>query len=128
MKRLTIVNWLLALMFLAACTKETETPPGSTSQPPAVAKTPEQKLEDVRADIKALKTELAQAGKYFCCIQEPCNFCLLHEGSCPCLHELESGEHVCVECYTGWQQDKGIVKGIKKEQVTTSFVKHEHKH
>jgi len=120
---------LLGLAGLVACAREAESPrQETTSQTMVVQKTPEQKLEAVRSDIQALKVELAQAKKYSCCIQDGCNMCLLHEGSCPCQHELESGRHVCVECYAGWQQNKGAAEEIKKEEVTTSFVKHEHKH
>lgn len=130
MKPITRIFLLLALASFFACSRETETPKQEAASPPATdaPKSSEEKLQDIHANIKALKTELAQDGKYVCCIDESCNFCLLHEGSCPCLKELENGEHVCVECYAGWQQDRGIAKNIKKEQVTTSFLKHEHKH
>lgn len=129
MQRITIAILLLGLATLFACTREAETPPQeSATQTAVVQETPEQKLQGIRANIQALKVELAQARKYSCCIQDGCNYCLLHEGSCPCLSELESGRHVCVECYAGWQQGKGAAEGITKEEVTTSFVKHEHSH
>jgi hypothetical protein len=125
--RITIL--LVGLTSIFSCAREAESPQQEATIETAVAqKTPEQKLEAVSADIQALKVELAQANKYSCCIQDGCNMCLLHEGSCPCQSELESGRHVCVECYAGWQQGKGAATGITKEEVTTSFVKHEHKH
>lgn len=129
MQRVINAILLFGMMSIFACAKETETPKQEApSQMTAVRKTSEEKLQNVRADIQALKVELAQAKKYSCCIQDGCNMCLLQEGSCPCQSVLQSGEHVCVECYAGWQQDKGAIQGITKEEVTTSFVKHEHKH
>jgi len=129
MQRILIAILLLGLGSLIGCARDEESPrQEATPQTMGVQKTPEQKLEAVRSDIQALKVELAQAQKYSCCIQDGCNMCLLQEGSCPCQSELESGRHVCVECYAGWQQDKGAAEAIKKEEVTTSFVKHEHKH
>ncbi len=129
MLRIKLFGLLLSLTSLFACARESEKEQqGPTTQTAVVQKTPEQKLEEVRADIQTLKVELAQTQKYSCCIQDGCNMCLLQEGSCPCESELESGRHVCVECYSGWQQDKGAIQGITKKEVTTSFVKHEHKH
>jgi hypothetical protein len=129
MHRISIFGLLLTLTSLFACAREAERPQQEvTAEAVVVQKTPEQKLEAVRADIQTLKVELAQAGKYSCCIQDGCNMCLLHEASCPCQKELESGRHVCMECYAGWQQGKGAIEGIKSEAVTTSFVKHEHGH
>jgi len=129
MQRATTAILLLGIAGLLACTREAEAPhQGALSQETRSASSADQKLQVIRADIQALKTELGQAGEYSCCIQEGCSMCLLHEGACPCKHELEGGRHVCVECYAGWQQGKGAVQGISKEAVTTSFVKHEHKH
>jgi hypothetical protein len=129
MRRIILTILLAALASFFSCAREIESPRQEASaQTAVVQKTPEQKLEAIRADIQALKVELAQAQKYSCCIQDGCNMCLLQEGSCPCQSELESGRHVCVECYSGWQQDKGAIQGITKKEVTTSFVKHEHKH
>ncbi len=83
-------------------------------------------LEKVKADIQELKMRLTPEGKYACCIDESCNYCLLHEGECECAKDLQKAEHVCVECYAGWQEGKGNVPKIKKEQVKTSFVEHKH--
>ena len=128
MQRMTISILLLVLPTLFACTREDETPrQESATQTTIVQGTPEQELQMLRSDIQSLKVELTQNGKYSCCIQDACNYCLLHEGECPCLDELESGRHVCVECYAGWQQGKGVAEGINKEEVSTSFAKHEHK-
>jgi len=87
---------------------------------------PEVTLDKVKADIQELKAKLAPEGKYACCIDESCNYCLLHEGECDCAKDLQKGEHVCVECYAGWQQGKGNIPKITKEQVKTDFVEHKH--
>ncbi len=84
------------------------------------------KIKKVRADLDDAKGTLAEEGKYSCCIKDACDFCALHEASCTCYKDLTAGEHVCIECYAGWQQGKGTDPKIKKENVTTSFVGHEH--
>ena len=83
-------------------------------------------IAKVRADIQTLKMQLAPEGKYACCIDESCDFCLLHEGECECAKDLQKGKHVCIECYAGWQQGRGNIPKIKKGDVKTDFVVHKH--
>ena len=85
-------------------------------------------LTEAKEKLTEAKEKLTQEGKYNCCITDACNYCALNEGSCPCYKELKAGEHVCVECYAGWQQGKGADKTIRKEDVKTDFVRHAHKH
>ena len=114
----------VALIIFVGCQQQTREPAKDQSLT-RVAKA-EASLEKVKADIQELKTRLAPEGKYACCIDEPCNYCLLHEGECDCAKDLQKGEHVCIECYAGWQQGKGNIPKIKKEQVKTDFVSHIH--
>ena len=86
------------------------------------------KIDQARSLLAEAKKELAQEDKYNCCIKDPCNFCGLLEASCDCYPDLKKGEHVCIECYAGWQQGKGVDEKIRKENVKTSFVQHSHKH
>ena len=79
-------------------------------------------MEKVKSDIESLKMKLAPEGKYACCIDEGCNFCLLHRGECDCAKDLQKGEKVCIECYVGWQEGKGNIPSIKKDQVKTKFM------
>lgn len=79
-------------------------------------------VEKVKSDIQSLKMKLAPEGKYACCIDEGCNFCLLHRGECDCAKDLQKGEKVCIECYVGWQEGKGNIPSIKKDQVKTKFM------
>ena len=72
------------------------------------------------------KKELAQDGKYNCCIKDPCDRCALDHQSCPCADDVKNGKAVCPDCYAGWQRGDGIVKGIKASKVNGSF--HSHKH
>lgn len=85
-------------------------------------------LVEAKEKLSEAKERLIQDGKYSCCIKDPCNYCALHESSCLCFNDLKEGRHVCIECYAGWQQEKGAVENIKKESVKTDFVKHEHAH
>ena len=99
------------------------------------AKPDHQTSENPRADDKIgqaksllaeAKKELAQDGKYNCCIKDPCDRCVLDHQSCPCADEVKAGKSVCPDCYAGWQRGDGIVPGIKSNQVKGSF--HSHKH
>ena len=119
---------LSATIFLfAACSKETPPPPKqeviTQKEEP---KTGAMMLGEAKDKLAEAKDKLTQENKYACCLKEPCNLCALSEGDCDCYKELKKGEHVCVECYAGWQQGKGGIEGIKKEDVKTSFVEHEH--
>ncbi|MBI1807379.1 MAG: hypothetical protein HYR76_10050 [Ignavibacteria bacterium] len=85
-------------------------------------------IAEGKEKLTEAKKKLAQEDKYDCCIEDDCDYCALHEGSCSCASDLKKGDHVCLECYAGWQQGKGDVPNIKKENVTTSLLKHEHHH
>jgi hypothetical protein len=118
-------------MFFTACQKqEVKAPPQNVQ---AIKQAEDQKsasasLADAKQKLKEAKTSLAGEGKYDCCIEDACDYCALHEGSCSCAPDLKKGNHVCLECYAGWQQGKGDVLNIKKENVTTDVIQHEHKH
>ncbi|SRR5712692_4180096 len=122
---------LLAMILLSSCAKEQPKTAGQKQEPSAkteVAKTGPVLLAEAKEKLSEAKEKLKQEGKYSCCLREECSYCALHEGSCPCYNELKAGEHVCIECYAGWQQGIGDVENIRKQDVKTDFVKHEHKH
>jgi len=41
--------------------------------------------------------KLLAAGKYKCCLNKPCSYCL-KEGECECLDSIMNGKHPCGEC------------------------------
>ena len=45
-----------------------------------------------------LVAEKMSQGDYKCCLENPCTYCLIKEGSCDCLAEVMAGEHPCGEC------------------------------
>jgi len=56
-----------------------------------------------------LKSKLIDEGKYKCCLENPCSYCLLEDEiktetfngkvlECECLVEIMNGEHPCGEC------------------------------
>ena len=98
----------------------------STSQ--LKEKTGTMMVADAKSKLQEAKAKLTKEGKYGCCIKDPCNMCALTHGDCDCYNDLKKGEHVCIECYAGWQQGKGADETIKKENVKTSVVHHEHNH
>ena len=115
------------ICLLSACSKETPPPPKqeviTQQEQPRTAST---MLAEAKDKLAEAKDKLTQENKYGCCLKEPCNFCALNMGECDCYKDLKKGEHVCVECYAGWQQGKGGIEGIKKQDVKTSFTEHEH--
>jgi hypothetical protein len=80
-----------------------------------------------KENLAAAKAKLAQSGKYNCCMGDPCNHCALAESSCTCADDLKHGDAVCNECYGGWQEGKGDVPNIKKENVKADFMVHAEK-
>jgi len=76
-------------------------------------------LDNIRADLKAAKRNLAREGKYSCCIAPSCDFCALTAGGCPCGDNLANGKPVCHECKGGWEAGYGAVEDTKAEDVKT---------
>jgi hypothetical protein len=87
---------------------------------------PKEKIVKAKGLLAEAKAELAQAGKYSCCIKHPCNSCALEHLSCGCYESLKAGKAVCNDCYAGWQRGEGVDEDIKKEQVKTSYAGHRH--
>jgi len=81
-------------------------------------------ISEAKENLAAAKSKLEQDGKYDCCLREPCNHCALAESTCTCSQEVKHGEAVCNECYAGWQEGKGDVPNIKKENVKADFMEH----
>ncbi len=70
------------------------------------------------------KLKLMTAGKYNCCIEDPCNMCI-DEGGCNCKNEVKNNKPVCKECYEGWQHGKGNVSGKSAKDIKKE---HDHSH
>ncbi len=118
-------------ILLSACqtrNRQAENPNQQTTVQQADAKSGSALLVEAKEKLIEAKKKLVQEGKYNCCIKDPCDFCGLHEAACDCYADLKKGEHICIECYAGWQQGNGADERMKKESVKTDFVKHDHKH
>jgi hypothetical protein len=87
---------------------------------------PKEKIINAKGLLAEAKADLAQAGKYSCCVKHPCNSCALEHQSCGCYESLKAGKAVCNDCYAGWQRGGGVDKDIKKDQVKTSYAGHQH--
>ena len=83
------------------------------------AKSPKltEKIKQAISLLTGLKMELANAGKYNCCIKKPCDRCLIDHQSCSCAHDLKEGKAVCSDCYAGWQRGDGTIEGIDSMNV-----------
>lgn len=97
----------------------------TTSQPGSAASSPEAQLEEIETRLNAVKTQLFDEGEYNCCVDPPCNWCALHEGSCACFTNLDSGEAVCPGCGLGWHNGQGVVEGVDPDDVEWTIT-HEH--
>ncbi len=86
---------------------------------------PEAELEQIKSRLEALKTHLFDQGKYNCCVQPSCDWCVLHEGACGCFTNLQAGEAVCPGCGLGWHNGQGVVEGIDADAVKWNIT-HEH--
>ncbi|NIR52583.1 hypothetical protein GWO43_28745, partial [candidate division KSB1 bacterium] len=87
--------------------------------------TPEERLGNIRTNLKEIKMELAKDGKYNCCTQPTCDWCALHEGECPCHDNLNVGKEVCPGCGLGWHNGNGVVEGVETSQVKWNIT-HQH--
>ncbi len=87
-----------------------------------------EKIQQAQSLLADAKKELAQDGKYNCCIKDPCDRCALDHQSCLCAEDVKAGKSVCPDCYAGWQRGDGIVKGINAKKVKGSFHSHQHEH
>ena len=92
----------------------------------AESTSPNDKIQQARSLLVEAKKELAQDGKYNCCIKDPCDQCALDHQSCPCADDVKAGKAICPDCYAGWQRGDGVVPGVKANKVKGSF--HSHKH
>ncbi len=128
-KNFFILFVLLNSLIFVSCqsTENTEKNQNTAIKTQLVSLTAEQKIVTIKGDLRAVKKELADDGKYNCCIHPACNWCLLHEGSCDCYDNLKQGEEVCPGCGLGWHNGDGVVQGITAKQVKWD-IKHEHGH
>ena len=76
-----------------------------------------QTLQTLHSQLAEFKSELAEAGKYSCCLTEGCDFCALAGAMCPCGMKLSAGEAVCGECKMGWQAGQGALRGVNPDDV-----------
>jgi len=52
--------------------------------------------------------ELLSEGKYRCCLEKPCSYCLKEDGEgCDCLEDVMNGKHPCGECMGEILEGKG---------------------
>jgi len=76
-----------------------------------------QKQATLFAALELYKTELAQDGKYDCCVKPGCNECVIRTGECHCRIGVEKGGPCCGECTAAWIEGRGNVAGVDREKV-----------
>lgn len=83
-------------------------------------------IKEAKRLLSVAKGQLSREGKYNCCIEVPCDQCILEHQSCPCYEDLKNGKPVCNECYGGWQRGEGRDKKIDPKKIKTSISGHRH--
>ena len=63
--------------------------------------------------IHRLVGDLEVAGRYDCCIQNPCQQCAIRMGGCACGESLRRGGPVCEECAVLWKSGMGAEAGVE---------------
>jgi hypothetical protein len=66
----------------------------------------------IRGEVETVKANLAQQGKYACCVNPPCTECLLKYGECHCREAVRKEGPCCGECTEAWIEGKGAVEGV----------------
>ena len=74
-------------------------------------------LKRAREALDAAKRKLAARGRYACCVKPSCNLCARVNGSCNCAANVAAGKGACGECYGGWQNGRGALKGVDPKSV-----------
>jgi hypothetical protein len=125
-----------SLMYAVACGQQPAqqaAAPQEAAPPPAPA-TPEEQLAQVKKQLEDLKMAMANEGKYACCVEPACDWCLLTEGECKCRDNIEAGKEVCAGCGLGWHNGQGNVEGVDSSKVKWNIshshetAESEHKH
>ncbi len=77
----------------------------------------DEEKETLAAMVAEQKAEAIEDGTYNCCLNNPCNQCLIDMGGCPCGENVLEGEPVCHECKGGWEAGDGAFEDIDPEDV-----------
>ncbi len=112
-------------LVLASCGGERQQN-AAQQAPPDQAKTASALITDAKDNLAKAKSQLAQDGKYDCCLKDDCTMCALETDSCGCAKAVKAGKDVCVECYRGWHEGLGDVPNIDPKTVRTAAVEVSH--
>jgi hypothetical protein len=82
-------------------------------------------LKRAREALDAAKRKLAARGRYACCVKPSCNLCARVNGSCNCAANVAAGKGACGECYAGWKNGRGAVKGVDPKSVALLTADHQ---
>jgi hypothetical protein len=87
-------------------------PPGEFTELPV-----DLQIGRIRGEMSEVKGRLAQQGNYACCVDPPCNQCLLKFGRCRCREGVRHHGAFCGECAEGWKEGRGIVEGVDAKEL-----------
>lgn len=93
-----------ALLLACADPAPVTPPPADAPADPAQF---EPRRKELYAKLKDLRADLEEAGRYDCCVKNPCAYCAMRGGGCKCGEGLRRGEPVCDECAYLWLKGHG---------------------
>ena len=76
-------------------------------------------MMDADKVIQDQKVAAMGAGKYSCCLKNPCDYCALKMGECPCGMNAANDMPVCNECKGSWYAGDGNIPGKTPDQIKT---------
>ncbi len=69
--------------------------------------------------IQDQKLQAMREGTYNCCLKNPCDYCALKMGECPCGMNAANDMPVCNECKGSWYAGDGKIPGKTPDQIKT---------
>lgn len=112
----------LALLLLACSSRPADAPAQPEAVAPAAPSLADKREVEARraalfTQIRAWVSDLEEAGRYDCCVKQPCSHCAIMAGGCKCGEGLRRGEPVCEECALMWAAGQGDEPGVSPDDV-----------
>lgn len=106
MKFVKLFSLLVLILLMVGCATTTESKESMSTEE-----------IDLKEEVTEAKMKAYEEGNYLCCLNTPCDQCIVNMGACPCHDNLVEGKPVCHECKGGWDAGDGAIEGINPEDV-----------
>jgi len=58
----------------------------------------------------AIREQLANEGRYDCCVKPGCTACIADRNECTCQMDIRNKDPICGECLVGYREGRGKLK------------------